>query len=112
MEEIQDDVDVRSEVVRDFMDRPPSWLIRWGTLSLCVVLIAAFAISWFVHYPTIVRTDFRLISSNLPKAVLLKTDGRIEKLFVKENQKVKVGEILAYIESTSNHQQILPWKKS
>ncbi|MCF0058526.1 HlyD family efflux transporter periplasmic adaptor subunit [Dyadobacter sp. CY356] len=111
MEEIQDDIDLRSEAVRDFMDRPPKWLIRWGTLSLCFVLMVAFAVSWLIHYPTIVRADFRLISSNLPKPVVLKTDGRIEVLFVKENQSVKAGEILAYVESTSRHQEILDLEK-
>ncbi|WP_159472661.1 HlyD family efflux transporter periplasmic adaptor subunit [Dyadobacter sp. 3J3] len=107
MEEIQDETDLRSEAVRDFMDRPPKWLIRWGILSLCLVLIVAFAVSWSIHYPTIVRADFRLISNNLPKAVVLKTDGRIEELFVKENRKVHTGEILAFVESTSGHHEIL-----
>ncbi|MEO6684620.1 MAG: HlyD family efflux transporter periplasmic adaptor subunit, partial [Dyadobacter sp.] len=37
----------------------------------------------------------------------LKTDGRIEQLFVKENQKVHTGEILAFVESTSGHHEIL-----
>jgi len=111
MEETQDDVDIRSEAIRDFMDQPPKWLIRWGTLSLCLILSVAFAISWFIHYPTIVRAEFRLISNNLPKAVMLKTDGRIEELFVKENQNVKAGDILAYVESTSNHREILDLEK-
>jgi multidrug resistance efflux pump len=111
MEEIQDDTDLRSEAVRDFMDQPPKWLIRWGTLSLCAVLLVAFAVSWLIHYPTIVRADFRLISSNLPKPVVLKTDGRIEELFVKENQSVKAGEILAYVESTSGHREVLALEK-
>ena len=111
MEEIQDDIDLRSEAVRDFMDQPPKWLIRWGTLSLCFVLMVAFALSWLIHYPTIVRADFRLISNNLPKPVILKTDGRIEALFVKENQRVKAGDILAYVESTSRHQEILDLEK-
>ena len=102
MEEIQDDIDLRSEAVRDFMDQPPKWLIRWGTMSLCFVLMVAFAVSWLIHYPTIVRADFRLISSNLPKPVVLKTDGRIESIICKGKSK---GESGRYIGLCGKHFQ-------
>ncbi|CAG4989459.1 hypothetical protein DYBT9275_00297 [Dyadobacter sp. CECT 9275] len=103
----EEDIDTWSEAVRDFIEQPPQWLVRWGTLSLFAVIVAASAIGWVIHYPTIVRTDFRLISDNLPKPVLLKVDGRIEDLFVRENQRVQVGNILAYVESTARHDEIL-----
>jgi len=98
---------IQTEAVRDFLEEIPSWIIRWGILVISFVLLAAFSISWFVHYPTVVNAEFRLTSENIPKPIIAKVDGRLEELSVKENQKVKKGEILGYIESTAKPNEIL-----
>jgi len=99
--------DMQTEAVRDFLEDIPHWIIRWGMLVISFVLLAAFSISWFVHYPTVVNTEFRLTSANIPKPIVVKVEGRLEQLSVKENQKVKKGEILGYIESTVKPDEIL-----
>jgi multidrug resistance efflux pump len=108
MEEIDiEETEIRSEAVRDFLETIPNWLIRWGILSVSIVLLVVFSAGWWIHYPTIVVADFTLSSTNLPKPVIAKVDGRLEKIFVKENQKVKTGEMLGYLESTASHNEVL-----
>jgi HlyD family secretion protein len=102
-----DTSNIQTEAVRDFLEEIPNWIIRWGMLVISFVLFAAFSISWFVHYPTVVNAEFRLTSENIPKPIIAKVDGRLEELSVKENQKVKKGEILGYIESTAKPDEIL-----
>ena len=99
---VSDSSEIQTEAVRDFLEEIPHWIIRWGMSVISFVLLAAFSISWFVHYPTVVNTEFRLTSENIPKAIIAKVDGRLEQLSVKENQMVKRGDILGYIESTAN----------
>ncbi len=106
-----DSSDIQTEAVRDFLEEIPHWIIRWGMLVISFVLIAAFSISWFVHYPTVVNTEFRLTSENIPKPIIAKVDGRLEQLSVKENQKVKKGDVLGYIESTAKPDEILDLEK-
>jgi HlyD family secretion protein len=43
----------------------------------------------------------------MPKAIVAKTAGKVIKLFVKENTHVDSSEVLAYLESTANHQEVL-----
>jgi HlyD family secretion protein len=49
----------------------------------------------------------KLNSINAPKAVVTKTDGKLIKLNVAENDKVYTGEIIGYMESTANHEKVL-----
>lgn len=106
MEE-KEDVEIQSEAVRDFLEAIPNWIIRWGILTISLVLIIAFSATWWIQYPTIVVAEFTLSSSNQPKPVIAKVDGRLENIFVVENQKVKAKDILGFIESSANHQEVL-----
>ena len=95
-----------SEAVRDYLEQIPSWLIRWGMAVIFGVLLLVVFGSWLIHYPTIVRSSFRLTSENAPKSVVAKTDRRLTKLFVSENQMVSAGEVLGYLESTASHSEV------
>ncbi|WP_337968321.1 HlyD family efflux transporter periplasmic adaptor subunit [uncultured Flavobacterium sp.] len=105
------ETDSSSEAVRDYLEQIPSQLIRWGTIILCFVLFILFSITWFIEYPSIVRTDFKLISVQVPKPVIAKVNGRLESLFVTDNQVVKKGQTLGYVESTAKHEEVLSLDK-
>jgi len=49
----------------------------------------------------------RLVSINPPKLINAKTSGKLERLFVKEEQVVSKGSHLGYIESTANYNQVM-----
>ena len=89
------------------MVRPPKWLSRWGITVVLLVVMLVFAGAWVVHYPDLVRASFKLTSANAPKAVLTRTDGKLVRLFVQDGQTVKAGTVLAYIESTARHDDVL-----
>lgn len=44
---------------------------------------------------------------NAPKAVISRVSGNIVKILVKENDPVAEGQLLAWMESTADHRQIL-----
>jgi multidrug efflux pump subunit AcrA (membrane-fusion protein) len=102
-----EEIDHSSEAIRDYLEQIPNRILRWGNYILCGVLLALFAIAWFVEYPTIVYADFKLMATNTPKPIIAKVNGRLEQLFVVENQKVKPNQILGYIESTAKHKEVL-----
>jgi multidrug efflux pump subunit AcrA (membrane-fusion protein) len=107
MENDLDEIDLTSESVRDFIDRPPSHLIQWGTLSIWIVILVAGVLSWMVKYPTVVRAELRLISDNLPKPVTAKTDGPIERLFVTEGQQIAEGQVIGVVESNADFSEVV-----
>jgi HlyD family secretion protein len=68
-------------------------------------------LSWLIEYPEIVRTSFRLTSVNAPKAINAKSENRLMKLWIKEGDFVQKDQILAYLESNAQVEEILHLKK-
>jgi len=98
---------LRSSEVNDVLSKPPAWLIRWGITVFFFVLIVMMSVTWFVRYPDLVRGNLKIVSRNLPKSVIAKTDGKLVKLLKNDGQMVQKGEKIAYLESTANHDEVL-----
>lgn len=96
-----------NEATADLISREPGFLIRWGiTIFFCILLVIGI-ICWFIQYPDVVNAQARLTSVNAPKPVITKTEGKLVKLFVTENQYVSQGTILGYVESIAAHEDVL-----
>ncbi|OUL60624.1 HlyD family secretion protein [Flavobacterium sp. AJR] len=104
-------IDIESEVVRDYLEQIPNGLIRWGSFVICSVLLALFLITCFLQYPSIVRAEFKLKAFVTPKPVIARIDGRLEKIFVTDNQKVVANQVLGYIESTTKYDEVIQLDK-
>jgi HlyD family secretion protein len=102
-----ENIDIRSEVVRDYLEQVPNGLIRWGSAVISIVLVTAISLTWLIQYPTLVRADLRLTTKIAPKPVVARIDGRLEKLFVTNHQFVSHGQLLGFIESTAHHEEVL-----
>jgi multidrug resistance efflux pump len=102
----------RSEMVQEIVSNKPSFLVRYGILIFLGILILLTAACWFIQYPDIVNTKAKLTSINAPKELTTKTTGKLIKLFAKENQQTKQGDILGYMESTANHEDMITLSKN
>nr|WP_315244086.1 HlyD family efflux transporter periplasmic adaptor subunit [uncultured Flavobacterium sp.] len=100
------ETDIESEVVRDYLEQIPSGLVRWGGYVICAVLSALFLIACLLQYPSIVYADFKLNAHIVPKPVIMKITGRIEKILVTENQKVAANQVLGYVETTAKYEEV------
>jgi hypothetical protein len=100
-------VELHSEEVNEIMSRPPNWLVGWGLsifFSIMVVLIAACCL---IKYPDVLAVPFTLTAMDAPRVIVVKTDGKLTRLLVKDNQIVSKGQLLTYSESTGDHGQII-----
>lgn len=97
----------RSFDVQELITRMPSWMVRSGTIVIAALISIIIFGSWIVKYPDVVSGTFKLSGTNVPKGVFTKTDGKLIRLFVKNGSKVSNGQVLAYLESTANHKQVL-----
>ncbi|AEI47372.1 HlyD family secretion protein [Runella slithyformis] len=102
---------LRSSEVDEVLSQPPSWLIQWGITVVFLVVGTLVAVGWFIHYPDIVTGHLRIVGDNYPKSVSSKTDGKLLKLLVKDEQLVAQGQHLAYMESTANIEEVLSLAK-
>ena len=97
----------RSEMVQEIVSNKPGFLIRYGIVFFLSILIFLIAACWFIEYPDTVTTQAKLTSINAPKEVITKTQGKLVKLFAKENEQTKQGSVLGYMESIADHKGLI-----
>lgn len=101
-----------SEEVHEIISRPPHWLVRWGvTLFFSLMILSGLGI-WWIHYPDIVTAPFTLTARDAPRTIVVRTEGKLERLLVKDGQNVLKGQLIAYSESIADHGQVLRLAKS
>jgi multidrug resistance efflux pump len=95
-----------NEIEEIISNKPPS-IVRWGTVYFLILLLLLALICWFIQYPDLVNTKAKLTSINAPKGLVIKQSGKLIKLFAKENEAVKQGMVLGYLESTASHEELI-----
>ena len=93
--------------MQDIIAKVPSWLLRWGITLVFCILVLLVCLSAFIRYPDVINTQLQIDSPNAPKPIISKVLGKLIKLLVYENESVKSGQSLAYLESTANHVKVL-----
>lgn len=102
----------RSEFVQDIVSNKPSFIVQYGIMFFLIVLLFLIAICWFIQYPDIVPTKAKLTSINAPKVVITKTSGKLVKLIAKEGEQANQGDILGFMESSANNEEIILLSKN
>jgi len=111
MKDKLDEIELRSESVQDVLSRPPHWMIRWGNSVIFIILLMILLMSWFIKYPEFVPAPIVVTSQNPPEKIQARVNSRIEKIFIKDHQKVKKDEVLMVFQSSSNYNDVLKLKK-
>ena len=91
--------------IQTIMTTPPRWIIQWGILLIFSILFGIFCVSYFVKYPEIIKTNFVLSSFTPASKILAKESGQI-KLLVNDKEMVNKGQLLGYIETTANYEDV------
>ena len=107
MENLNDELNIYSEEVKDVLSKPPKALFRWGNTILFVFIIIVLFLSWLLKYPDIVTAQAILTTEIPPQKEFARVSGKIDSLFVKNYQAVKAGTPLALIENTANFKDVI-----
>lgn len=107
MENEAADIELRSEEVEDILGKVPSWIVRWGTIVILVIVGVLLAGGWLFSYPDIKSAGIEVTTEHPPYTLLAKSTGKIEKLFVSDNQKVKAGAHLGLIENPADYDDVV-----
>ena len=104
-------IEIRSEEVQEIMGFIPHWIIRWG-ITLFFLVIGVFLIgSLFFKYPDVIQSTIVVTTETPPAAIVARTTGKIQRLFVQDNQKVNADEVIALLETAANYQHVLELKE-
>lgn len=104
-------LEFRSEAIQELISNDPSWMVRWGITLFFAMLLMLLAIAWMIKYPDTVTAPLKITTVDAPKSIQAKIGGKLIKLFVQPNDSVHTGDILAYLESTAAHEQVLQLSK-
>lgn len=97
----------QSEQLRQFINNNPPWIVRNGMVLFLVIVVLLLSSTWFINYPDNINVQSVILSTNPPKDVVIKNGGRIVKLLKREGETVRKKEIIAFVESTANHEQVI-----
>ncbi|WP_113661929.1 HlyD family secretion protein [Pedobacter nanyangensis] len=96
-----------SDEINEIITAVPRWIVRWGiSLVFCVLLLIILG-SAFIRYPDVVKAPLKINALNAAKGVIAHQQGKLVKILVKDNQPVVGNQVLAYIESTAKHDDVI-----
>lgn len=97
-----ENIEIRSEEVQEILGTPPGWMTRYGTLILLVALVVAGYIGFLVKYPDTVESTVRISSTDPPKRLVTQFRGRVKMIRVKNESRVRKGEVLIVFDNIAN----------
>jgi multidrug resistance efflux pump len=106
MEEIEDDINSRSESIQDIIGTNPPAIVRWGNTFMFIICVTLISLCWVIKYPDTILSQVTIKTSVNPKPVTAKLDGKLIKLLIKDGDIVKRGQHLGYVEALANVEDI------
>ncbi len=110
--ESNDEIKLLSNEVQEIISYRPVWILRNGITLFMLIITCLIVVTYFIQYPDVVNTKAKLTSINAPKEVITKTAGKLIKLFAKEGEQKIQGEVLGYMESTANNEEVILLSKN
>ena len=107
MENINDELNIYSEEVKDVLSKPPKVIFRWGNTMLFAFISIVLFLSWLIKYPDIVTAQAVLTTEIPPQKEYARASGKIDSVFVENFQEVTRGSILAFIENTAKYNDVM-----
>lgn len=107
MKDLNEELNIYSEEVKDVLSKPPKAIFRWGTTILFVFIVVILFLSWLIKYPEIVSAQAILTTEVPPQKEYARVTGKIDSLFVDNFQEVETDAPLALIENTANYQDVV-----
>lgn len=104
-------IELRSEEFQEVLGSVPPWILRWGITIIAIAVVILLIGSAVFKYPEIITSKIVLTGSTPPATIMAKTTGKLNELYVHDNQKVKAGDYLAVIENSANTKDIVILKE-
>lgn len=107
VEDIQEELNLRSEEVQEILSFVPNWMIRWGNTLILFLFLGLLLMSWFVKYPDTIPAEITVTTAIPPEKLYAKNSGRLDAILVDDSDIVSKNKLLAIIENASNYKDVL-----
>ncbi|MEL6866044.1 MAG: hypothetical protein AAFP19_16575 [Bacteroidota bacterium] len=106
------DIYQKSDYVNDVLEKTPTWIISWGNTFFLLFLLLLLALAAFIKYPDTLLAPMRITLNNPPLAVIAEKSELIEKMYYKNKDQVKKGDLIIQLFSRANYEDLQELKKS
>ncbi|UGU14469.1 HlyD family secretion protein [Sinomicrobium kalidii] len=106
-----DQLDERSDQVKEILGEAPSWMIRWGTTLVFIIVLFIIVGSALIRYDDIIMARITITTKTPPAYIQANSAGKLTELFVQADESVRENEILAEIENTADLRDVYHLKK-
>lgn len=97
---------LQSDAFKEFVNIHPSFIEKWGLMSImCLVALILF-ISYFIPYPEKMQCEVKIHSENAPKELRSKLSGKVLSILKTNEEKVFKNDPILLIESNADHNEI------
>ena len=104
-------VELKSPVVQEILGRPPHWIIRWGITVIFIIIGVIVVGTYFFKYPDVIPTTIEVTTENLPTPLIARATGKLDTLFITDNEMIEKGKYLAVIENPACFEDVLRLKE-
>ena len=111
MSEDTNNIELRSEEVQEILGEVPAWILRRGITLTAIIVVVILLGSAFFKYPDVITSSVVLTSTNPAISIVAKSSGRIQHLYINDNQYIDKGSYLAVIENSAKPHDVLYLKK-
>jgi len=95
-------VELLSEEVQDILGQIPHWIIRWGITVIFMTIIILVIGSYFFRYPDVLTSSIMVTTENPPASIIARSQGKLEIIWVNDQDTVREDQILALINNPMN----------
>ena len=106
-----DEIELRGEDFQEVLSDMPPWILRWGITTIAIIVVILLIGSSIFKYPDTIASTITLTGTRPAANIIAKSSGKIQELYVKDNQLVQAEEYLAVIENPAKTADILYIKK-
>jgi multidrug resistance efflux pump len=107
MSAVEEEIEIRSEEVKDIISYVPSWMIRWGNLLILFLIVLFVSFLYLIKYPDIIVSDIVITTSTPPAKIVARTSGKIEELFVKDGERIEKDEAIGILENPAKTSDVI-----
>lgn len=100
------DIELRSEEFQEVLGSVPPWILRWGITTVASIVVILLVGSAIFKYPEVISSTMTLTGTTPAASVVAKASGKLRTLYVKDDQTVSQGQMLAVIDNSAHTEDI------
>ena len=103
---------LKSEELKEIVTAIPHWILRKGNTLILLVILISIVFSYFIKYPETIISEAIITTLDPPQKIYTNVSGKIDRIFVENNDLVKNSQPIALIENSAEYNDVTLLQKT